>query len=93
LLDILRTFSEYTLTLIPRSQNMIVDSLATVANMFKIPVYPNKKYEINVKHRPAVPDNLQHWQVFQDDKQIDNFLQMEEEFANVHIDDQFYEDI
>jgi hypothetical protein len=29
--------------------------------------------------------------VFQDDKQINNFLQMEEEFSTSYIDDVFYE--
>ena len=37
LLDILKTFTEYTLSLIPRYNNFIVDSLATSVNMFKIP--------------------------------------------------------
>lgn len=91
-LDILNTFLEYTLSLIPRNQNFMDDSLTTIASMFKKPIHSNKKFEINVKHHPAVPNNLRYWQVFQDDKQINNFLQIDEEFTTSYIDDVFYED-
>jgi len=59
-LDILRMFPEYTLSVVPRSQNLMADSLATVASNFKIPIFSNKKFEIHVKHWPSVPDNLQY---------------------------------
>jgi len=70
----------------------MVDSLASTARMFKIPIHSNKKFEINVKYCLAIPDNLWYPQVFKDDKLIINFLQMEEEFATSYIDDVFYED-
>jgi len=73
-LDIPKTFSEYTLSLIPRSKNMMADSLATATSMVKIPTHTSKKYSIHVKHCPTVPNNLRYWQVFWDDKQINNFL-------------------
>jgi ribonuclease HI len=87
-LDLLEEFSEYNLSAIPRGQNQIADALATSASVFKIPIFPNKKYEIEVKHRPAVPDNIKYWQVFEDDKQVERFLQMSDEFANINIDDE-----
>ena len=59
-LDILKMFPEYTLLVVPRSQNLMADSLAIAASNFKIPIYSNKKFEINVKHWPTVPDNLQY---------------------------------
>jgi hypothetical protein len=73
---------------IPRGKNQITDALATSASVFKIPIFPNRKYEIEVKHRPTVPDNIKHWQVFEDDKQVERFLQMSDEFANINIDDE-----
>ena len=76
------------MSLIPRNNNVIADSLATSASMWKIPLYPNKKYEINVKNRPTIPENVQYWQVFQNEEKINNFLQIEEEFINSQIDDQ-----
>jgi ribonuclease HI len=50
-LDLLEEFSEYNLSVIPRGKNQIVDALATSASVFKIPIFPNRKYEIEVKHR------------------------------------------
>ena len=67
-IDLLEEFSEYNLSKIPRGQNLIVDALATSAFVFKIPIFPNKKYDIEVKHRPTIPDNIKYWQVFEDKK-------------------------
>ena len=67
-LDLLENFKEYIITLIPREQNVIVDVLATLASVFEILIHPNKKYEIEVKHKPTIPDNVKYWQVFEDDK-------------------------
>ena len=33
-----------------------------------------------------IPDNVDHWQVFDDDKLISRFMEMFEEFGNVSID-------
>ena len=67
---------------------MIVDTLLTSASVFKIPIHPNKKYEVEVKHRLAIPDNVWHWQVFENDKQIERFWHMAREFENIHIDEE-----
>jgi hypothetical protein len=74
---------------IPRGKNLIVDALATSAYVFKIPIFPNIKYEIEVKHRPTVPDNIKYWHIFEDDKQVERFLQMTDEFVNSNIDDEY----
>jgi hypothetical protein len=67
-LDLLEEFSEYNLSVIPRGKNQIVDALATSASVFKITIFPNRKYEIEVQHWPVVPDNIKYWQVFEDEK-------------------------
>ena len=81
-LELLEEFDEYTISLIPREQNNIADSLANSASLFKILIYPNKRYEIQVKHRPSIPNNVKNWQVFADNHQVKRFLQNEEEFVN-----------
>jgi hypothetical protein len=73
---------------IPRGKNLIADTLATSASVFKIPIFPNKKYEIEVKHRPTVPDNIYYWKIFENEIQVERFLQMSDEFANSNIDDE-----
>lgn len=79
-------FPDFTLTCVPRAQNVIADSLATTASNLKIPMNSNNKFEIHVKHRPVVPDNQRYWQVFQDDKEIEKFLQNEGKYQDTSID-------
>ena len=67
-LDLLNFFEGYQLATIPRGQNVIANALAVAASLFKIPIHPNRKYEIEVKHRPAVPKNIKYWKVFDDDQ-------------------------
>jgi hypothetical protein len=74
---------------IPRGKNIIADALATSTSFFKIPIFRHKKYEIEVKHKPIVPDNIKYWKIFKDDKQVERFLQMSDEFANSNIDDEY----
>lgn len=66
-------FSDYTLTCVPRIQNIIADALAKAASNLKIPMNSRNKFEIHVKHCLTVPDNQRHWQVFQDDEGINDF--------------------
>ena len=66
-LDLLQHIPEYQFVTIPTEHNIIEDALEVSSSLFKIPIYPNKKYEIQVKHRPAVLDNLKYWKVFEDD--------------------------
>ena len=39
-----------------------------------------------MKHRPTVLVNQRHWHVFQDDEEIDEFLQNEGKFKDTYID-------
>ena len=82
----MKLFSDYTLTCIPRIQNGIADALAKAASNLKIPMNSSNKFEIRVKHRPTVPDNQRFWQVFEDDDEIDEFLQNEGKFKDTSID-------
>ena len=56
----LRFFSALNITAIPRYQNMHVDSLAVSASSFKIPDKMFVQYQILVKYRPSIPDNIKH---------------------------------
>lgn len=86
-LDLLENFKEYLLIVLSRNQNVNVDALAFSTSGFEIPIHLNKKYEIEVKHRPVVPNNVKYWQIFQDDQQFNIFLTRLEEFENVVIDE------
>ena len=56
---LLDTFVEYDLAVIPRTQNVIVDSLDVSARNFKI-THPNKPHTIEIENCPVVPDNMRY---------------------------------
>jgi hypothetical protein len=64
------------------------------ASNFRVPLPPKLKYEVEVKYRPSIPDNVKHWKVFEDDLEIKIFLETVDEFSDLHIDqDQDTEEI
>jgi ribonuclease HI len=79
-------FSAFNISFIPREENTMVDSLATSASNFKVPLPPKFRYDVEVKYRPSIPDNVKHWKVFEDDLEVKRFLETIEEFSEMHID-------
>jgi hypothetical protein len=47
---------------------------------------PKLVYEVQMKYRPSLPDNVQYWKVFEDDDEINRFLQVIDEFSEMQID-------
>jgi len=75
------------LTYIPRNQNTHADALAISASSFKILDHTNVLYQIQVKYRPSILDNLKHWQIFEDDEHLKSFLHVIDEFSILQIDE------
>eukprot|EP00253_Pinus_taeda_P028367 PITA_28367 len=84
--EILNSFTEFQITKIPRTHNLHAHSLATFASTCKLPFETQHCFAAEVKHRPSVPNNVKYWQVFEDDKQTNNFLTLQQEFAGLNID-------
>jgi hypothetical protein len=79
-------FSSVKVHFIPRAENQQADLLAKAVSTFVSPIAFKLKYDIEVRHRPSIPNNIQHWQVFEDDEQIRKFLEMVGDFSETHID-------
>jgi ribonuclease HI len=79
-------FLAFNISFIPREENIVADSLATYARLFKVPLPPKLRYDVEVKYRPSIPDNVKHWKVFEDDLEVKKFLETIEEFSEMHID-------
>ena len=79
-------FLEFNIQFMPREQNRMADSLVVAASTFRPPQSPLLRYEIEVRYRPSIPDNIKHWQVFEDEEQMKTFLQTVGEFSNTEID-------
>jgi ribonuclease HI len=79
-------FSKYDIYFIPREENFVVDSLVVSASNFRIPIPPKLKYDVEVKYRPSISDNVKYWKVFEDDLELKKFLESVDEFSALHID-------
>jgi ribonuclease HI len=82
------SFSIFEISYIPRDMNQLADSLAVSASMFIPPMPPRLSYEIQVKYRPYLPDNIKYWKVFEDDDELNRFIQVVDEFSDMHVDQQ-----
>jgi hypothetical protein len=50
------------------------------------PIGPNIKYQVEIKHRTTILENIKHWQVFSDDLELQRFIHTIDEFSNISID-------
>ena len=76
----------FELSYIPRDLNHLDDSLAVSASLFVPPLPPRLSYDVQVKYRPSLLDNVKFWRVFENDGELSKFLQLVDEFSNIHID-------
>jgi ribonuclease HI len=53
-------FLEFNISFIPREANQKEDYLALVVSTFIPPIGPNLKYQVEVRHRTTIPDNIMH---------------------------------
>jgi ribonuclease HI len=54
----------FNISFVPREANTLADSLAVFASNFKIPLPPKPKYNVEVKYKSFIPDNVKNWKVF-----------------------------
>ena len=80
------SFMFFELSYIPRDLNHLADSLAISASLFVPPSPPKLSYDIQVKYKPSLPDNVKFWRVFENDGELSKFLQLVDEFYDIHID-------
>jgi len=54
-------FLSFNISFVPREANQREDSLALVVSTFKPPISPNFKFEVEVRHKIAILDNVKNW--------------------------------
>ena len=80
------SFMFFELSYIPRYLNHLADSLAICASLFVPPLPPQLIYNVQIKYRPSLPDNVKFWKVFENDDELSKFLQLVDELSDIHID-------
>jgi ribonuclease HI len=84
--NLINDFDAIDLIAIPREQNSKADELAVAASTLQLPdSLIDENISVEVIFRPSVPDNMNHWQVFDDDKQMVKFLLHIHEFSDLGI--------
>ena len=79
-------FNALKIIAIPRDQNSMAYKLVVAASTLEPSeelLNGNENLEINFI--PSVPDNVEHWQVFQNDGQILRFIHNVKEFSNFKV--------
>ena len=79
-------FNVFELSYIPRAMNHLADFLAISASLFVPHLPPKLSYDIQFKYKPSLPDNVRFWKVFENDDELSKFLQVVDEFYDMHID-------
>jgi ribonuclease HI len=85
-------FLAFNISFIPREENAPTDFQAFSASLFEAPALPADRSEVEIRYRPSVPDNVKHWKVFEDDQEIEKFLQSIGDFSTLHIDEDLDEE-
>jgi hypothetical protein len=62
------------------------DYMVVSESQFRIPLPPMLRYDVEIRYRPSIPDNIKHWKVFEDDLKIIRFIELVDEFFVLHID-------
>jgi hypothetical protein len=55
---------DFNISFIQREENIVVDSLVVSVSNFRVPLPPKLRYDVEVKYRPSIPENVKHWKVF-----------------------------
>ena len=68
------SLNDFIISYIPRMKNQLINSLVVSTGMCIPPLPPKLTYEVQVKYRPSLPNNVKYWRVFEDDEEINKFL-------------------
>ena len=66
------SFMFFELSYIPRDLNHLANSWVVSASLFVPPLPPRLSYDVEVKYRTSLPDNVKFWRVFENDGSLVN---------------------
>ena len=53
-------FTEHTIRVVPKYENIVADSLVVAARKFKTPIVGQRKYKVDIVNRPSMVDNSKY---------------------------------
>jgi hypothetical protein len=86
-------FEAFNITSIPREKNILVDSLAiATSRMSPLEDYEASRFTVELLYKPSFPNNISNWKVFEGDEQIINFLTNQDNFKDLAMDDEVFQE-
>jgi ribonuclease HI len=90
---LIELFGVFNLTTIPREKNALVDSLDTTASRISpLEDYEASQFTVELLYKPLVPNNISNWKFFEGDEQIIIFLTNQDNFKDLAIDDEEFQE-
>jgi ribonuclease HI len=86
-------FEAFNVTVIPRTKNTLVDSLATAASRLSpLQDYEASRFTVELLYKQSMPNNISNWKGFEGDEHIIDFLTNQENFKDLAIDDEVFQE-
>jgi hypothetical protein len=90
---LIENFESFDIIAIPREKNILVDSLAaTSSKLSPLEYYEASWFTMEILYKSSVPNNISNWKVFEGDEQIINFLTKQDNFKDLSIDDEVFQE-
>jgi hypothetical protein len=90
---LIENFEAFNITIVPRTKNTLADSLATAASRLSpLEDYEASRFTVELLYKPSIPNNISSWKVFEGDEQIVDFLTNQENFKDLAIDDEVFQE-
>jgi hypothetical protein len=87
-------FEAFNITNVARMQNNLVDTLATATSILSpLEYYEATRFVVEDLYKPWVPNNISNWKVFEGDEYIVDFLTNQENFRDLAIDDEIFQEL
>ena len=90
---LIECFEVFNITTIPREKNTLTDSLAIAASgLSPLEDYESSRFTVELIYKPSVPNNISNWKFFEGDEQIISFLTNQDNFKDLTIDDEEFQE-
>jgi hypothetical protein len=88
------SFEAFNIIIVPRIKNTLVDALATTTSRLSpLEYYEASRFAVEHLYKPSVPNNISNWKVFEGDEKIVDFPTNEENFKDLSIDDELFQEL
>jgi hypothetical protein len=87
-------FEVFNITVVPRMQNTLANSLATAASILSpLEYYEASIFTVEILYKSSVPNNISNCKFFEGDEQIVDFLNNQENFRDLAINDEIFQEL